>query len=97
VDNYLTLASNYGDMSYYWQGVDMTATARTNNNLTLQGGFTSGAGTRDQCEIWAALPENMTVLGVNQRVDACRIEEPWQGRCAGERHHAVAGQHPEHQ
>ena len=77
VDNYLTLAKNYGDMPYYWQGVDMTATARTNNDLTLQGGFTTGAGTRDQCDIWAALPETMTVLGVNQRVDSCRIEEPW--------------------
>jgi hypothetical protein len=77
VDNYLTLASNYGDMTYYWQGVDMTVTARTNNSLTLQGGFTTGAGTRDQCDIWAAVPEVMTVAGVNQRVDACRIEEPW--------------------
>ena len=77
VDNYLTLASNYGDMPFYWQGVDMTVTARTNNELTLQGGFTTGSGIRDQCDIWAALPETMTVLGVNQRVDACRIEEPW--------------------
>jgi hypothetical protein len=77
VDNYLTLASNYGDMTYYWHGIDMTVNARTNNNLTLQGGFTTGAGTRDQCDVWAAVPEVMTVLGVNQRVDACRIEEPW--------------------
>jgi hypothetical protein len=79
VDNYLTLASNYGDMTYYWHGVDMTVTARTNNDLTLQGGFTTGAGTRDQCDIWAAVPESsVTAVGaVNQRVDACRIEEPW--------------------
>jgi hypothetical protein len=79
VDNYLTLASNYGDISYYWQGLDLTATARTNNNLTLQGGFTSGAGVRDQCDIWEALPETIltTVGAVNNRIDACRIEEPW--------------------
>jgi hypothetical protein len=77
VDNYLTLASNYGDMTYYWHGVDLTATARTDNELTLQGGFTSGAGLRDLCDIWAAVPEDMTQLGVNRRVDACRIEEPW--------------------
>ena len=63
VDNYLTLANNYGDMTYYWQGVDMTVTARTNNDLTLQGGFTTGAGTRDQCDVWAALPETMTSVG----------------------------------
>jgi hypothetical protein len=77
VDNYLTLASNYGDVTYYWQGLDLTATARTTNSLTLQGGFTSGAGVRDQCDIWNALPEVTTVLGVTNRIDACRIEEPW--------------------
>jgi hypothetical protein len=77
VDNYLTLASNYGDVTYYWQGLDLTATARTSNSLTLQGGFTSGAGVRDQCDIWNALPEVTTVLGVTNRIDACRIEEPW--------------------
>jgi hypothetical protein len=79
VDNYLTLADNYGDMTFYWQGVDMTATARTNNDLTLQGGFTTGAGVRDQCDIWEAVPETIVtpVGAVNQRLDACRIEEPW--------------------
>ena len=77
VDNYLTLATNYGDMAYYWQGLDLTATARTSNELTLQGGFTSGAGVRDQCDIWKAMPELTTVLGVTNRIDACRIEEPW--------------------
>ena len=57
VDNYLTLANNYGDMTAYWQGVDMTVNARMNNGLTLQGGFTTGAGTRDLCDVGAALPE----------------------------------------
>ena len=77
VDNYLTLASNYGDMTYYWHGVDMTVTARTNNEPDTAGRLHDWRGLRDQCDIWAALPETMTVAGVNQRVDACRIEEPW--------------------
>ena len=47
VDNYLTLASNYGDMTAYWQGLELNVNARTNNGLTLQGGFTTGAGVRD--------------------------------------------------
>ena len=38
-----------------------------------QGGFTTGAGTRDQCEIWAAVPE---LIG-SEQTSACRIEEPW--------------------
>jgi len=77
VDNFLTLASDYGDMEYYWQGLEMTVNARTSNGVTLQGGFTTGAGTRDQCEIWAALPELLAGAGTNQPVSACRIEEPW--------------------
>jgi len=77
VDNYLTLASNYGDVSYYWQGVEMTMNARTNKGLTLQGGFTTGAGHRDQCAVWAKLPEVTSVLGVQQPLSSCKIDEPW--------------------
>ncbi len=77
VDNYLTLASDYGDVSYYWQGLDMTVNARTSKGLTLQGGFTSGAGHRNQCDLWTALPELTNVLGVLQPTSACRADEPW--------------------
>ncbi len=73
VDNYLTLASDYGDMSYYWQGIEGTVNSRMRNGLMLQGGFTTGAGYRDQCEIWAALPE----LVGSQQISACKISEPW--------------------
>lgn len=76
VNNYLTLASDYGDVSYNWKGMDMTVNART-GGLTLQGGFTSGAGHRDQCALWAALPELTSVLGVSQPLSSCRIDEPW--------------------
>ena len=77
VDNYLTIASDYGDVTTYWQGVDLTVNARMDNGLTLQGGFTTGAGTRDTCEIIAALPELLTVLGVQQEMSSCHVEEPW--------------------
>jgi hypothetical protein len=80
VDNYLTLASNYGDTSFYWHGADMTVTARTNNDLTLQGGFTTGAGTRDFCAVASAVPEIYTQTGswlLNQQSSACHVEEPW--------------------
>ena len=72
-DNYLTQASNFGDVSYYWQGVELNVNARMNNGLTVQGGFTAGAGRRDQCEIWAALPE----LQGAQQNSACKIDEPY--------------------
>ena len=80
VDNYLTLASNYGDVTAYWQGVEMTVNARVSDGLTLQGGFTSGAGTRDFCDVAAAVPEIYTQGGswlLNQQKSMCRVEEPW--------------------
>jgi hypothetical protein len=77
VDNYLTLASDYGDMSIYWHGIEGLVNARLSNGVTLQGGFTSGEGVRDQCEITAALPELLTVLGVQQPNDWCDVNEPW--------------------
>ncbi len=49
LDNYSTFASDFGDVDYHWQGVDLTVDARPRNGLTLQGGFTTGAGFRDYC------------------------------------------------
>ena len=63
VDNYLTLASNYGDVSAYWQGLEMNVNARMTNSLTVQGGFTTGAGTRDFCDLTAAVPELYSTVG----------------------------------
>ena len=37
VDNYLTLANNYGDMTAYWQGLELNVNARTNNGITRAG------------------------------------------------------------
>ncbi len=79
VDNYLAPASDYADPTFYWQGVEMTVNARMNNGLTLQGGFTTGGGVRDLCEVAAQLPELYQAGGLlaNRDVDACRVEEPW--------------------
>ena len=57
----------------------MTVNARMSNGLTLQGGFTTGGGVRDLCEIAAQLPELYSQpLGMlqNRDVASCRIEEP---------------------
>jgi len=77
VDNYLTRASDYGDVTSYWQGVELTVNARTNSGLTLQGGLTTGAGTRDNCEITSKVPELLIVAGVQQPLSSCHVEEPW--------------------
>ena len=73
VDNYRTFASDYGDDTYFWHGIDFSANSRMTNGLMLQGGFSTGAGTRDLCEIWAALPE----LVGSAQTTACHIEEKW--------------------
>src|SRR4029079_12868158 len=39
-DNYLTRASDYGDVTAYWQGVELTVNARTNHGPPPQGGLT---------------------------------------------------------
>ena len=80
VDNYLAPASDYADPSVYWHGVEMTANARMSNGLTVQGGFTTGGGVRDLCELAAALPElysQPASMLQNKDTGACRIDEPW--------------------
>ena len=47
--------------------------ARTSQGLTLQGGFSTGGGIRDICDITAALPE---LLG-SQQVSSCKVNEVW--------------------
>jgi Carboxypeptidase regulatory-like domain len=73
VRNYYTFASDYGDVTSYWHGVDLTVNARMSNGLSLQGGFSTGGGIRDTCEITAKLPE---ILG-NQQVSSCEVNEVW--------------------
>ncbi len=74
VSNYRTFQRDFGDETYYWQGIDFTANSRMRNGLVLQGGFSTGAGHRDLCDVWAALPE---LVGANL-VSACKIDEEWQ-------------------
>jgi hypothetical protein len=73
VDNYYTFASDYGDVTSYWHGLDMTVNARMSNGLTMQGGFSTGAGVRDICDITADLPE---LLG-SQQISSCKVNEVW--------------------
>jgi hypothetical protein len=78
-DNFLTRDSDYGDVTAYWQGLELTVNARTNNGLLLQGGFTAGAGTRNICELTAAQPELLVVNpgAALQPISACDVQEPW--------------------
>jgi hypothetical protein len=79
-DNYYTFASDYGDVTAYWHGVDVNVTARLSGSLFLQGGTSGGRGVRDYCAVTSKLPEilvtPLTVLA-NQQVGACAAKEDW--------------------
>jgi hypothetical protein len=57
VDNYVTLASNYGKQIEHWNGLDINLNARPSSAVLLQGGVSTGRTSTDNCEILAALPE----------------------------------------
>jgi hypothetical protein len=78
-DNYYTTADDYGDWTAYWQGIDFSVNARMKSGLVLQGGFSTGAGHRDNCEVTAKVPE---MLALNfpftaQPISSCKYDEPW--------------------
>jgi hypothetical protein len=77
VDNYYTFASDYGDVTNYWHGVDTTVSARMNSGLTVQGGFSTGGGVRDICEVTAKLPELLVTTTNTQQIDSCKVNEVW--------------------
>ena len=55
--NFVTLAKNYGDQVERFDGIDVNVNARLRNGVTVQGGFSSGKSTYDNCEIVANVPE----------------------------------------
>lgn len=58
LDNYVTLASNYGTQIEHWNGVDINLiNARLPNGLSVQGGLSSGKTLTDNCDVVAEVPE----------------------------------------
>ena len=57
VNNYVTLARDYGDRTQVYNGILLNVSARPRGGLTVQAGMNTGKTDEDQCEIRAALPE----------------------------------------
>ena len=55
--NYITYADKYGDAYQTYNGIDPTFSARPRNGLSVQGGFSGGYSTSDNCEVRAQVPE----------------------------------------
>ena len=80
VNNFFTLASNYGDYKESWNGVDVNFNVRLGQGTLLQGGFSTGRTSLDVCEIRAQIPE-LSVTGgltapftVNSTAPTCQID-----------------------
>jgi hypothetical protein len=56
-DNLISYSDKYGKQYQRFNGVDITASARPRNGLTVQGGVSWGRSTADSCEIRAKVPE----------------------------------------
>ncbi len=81
--NYNTLSDTIGKQTEHWNGVDLNVSARLQNGLLVQGGFSTGRTMTDNCEIVAKLPEmqGVTVTGVTgsvvQSLQFCHQESPF--------------------
>ena len=71
--------ADYGDVTYYWQGVDVNFNARLANGLVFQGGTSSGYGVRDICQVTAKVPEFLALSFpfTTQQEGSCAYTEPW--------------------
>jgi hypothetical protein len=59
----VTKAGNYGDQTQYSHSIALNLTARPRNGLILQGGFNTAKTVLDYCDIRAALPEMLIIIG----------------------------------
>jgi hypothetical protein len=56
-NNLVTLASQYGEQTEHWNGIDLNIDARPRNGLTIQGGLSTGRTVTDNCAVVASVPE----------------------------------------
>jgi hypothetical protein len=57
VNNIRTQASDYGNMTEHYNGVDLTMTARTDKGAQFSGGVSIGRQSIDACDVLAKVPE----------------------------------------
>ena len=65
--NYVTYASDYGQQTKYWHGVDVSVNVRLLNGLRVQGGTSTGRPVTDNCQV---LPDNPSTRN-------CHVAEPF--------------------
>jgi hypothetical protein len=92
IQNTYTFASDYGDWTNHWNGVDITLNSRVRQGLTLQLGSSTGRAIVDNCAVAAKVPEMLNTALTNpspftanvyQLASSCRKEESWQTQVRG--------------
>ena len=76
-DNFITFADNYGKQIYHFNGIDLNVNARFPFALTLQGGFSTGNMTEDDCEVGERLPEIYIPPGGGGTLSANQSTAQW--------------------
>jgi hypothetical protein len=77
VTNMVTKASNFGDQTEVYNGVDLTMSARFGGGGQLSGGVSVGRTVTDNCEILAALPEVAIAANNASPQRTCHSSMPW--------------------
>jgi hypothetical protein len=93
IQNRYTFASDYGDWTNHWHGVDITVNTRLRQGFTMQIGSSTGRAVVDNCDIVAKVPEflnsaltnaSLTVAASRyQLADSCHKVESWQTQVRG--------------
>jgi hypothetical protein len=91
IQNKFTFASDYGDWTNHWNGVDVTLNSRLRQGLNLQIGSSTGRAIVDNCGVVQKVPEMLNSALTNpgafgpayQPASSCRKEESWQTQVRG--------------
>jgi hypothetical protein len=87
IQNRYTFASDYGDWSNYWHGVDIVVNSRLRGGLQLQAGTSTGRAVTDNCDVVAKVPELLNPAltspsafppPATQLAGSCHKAESWQ-------------------
>jgi hypothetical protein len=76
-DNLVTFASQYGTQIEHWNGVDVAVNARLREGLLLQGGFSTGRTSTDNCDIVKKLPEIIATPTGAVPASYCHVDTPF--------------------
>jgi hypothetical protein len=76
-DNFITFSDNYGKQTYHFNGIDLNVNARLPFALTVQGGFSTGNMTEDDCEVGEKLPEIYILPGSGGTLSAVQSIAQW--------------------